>query len=150
MRFIACCVCFLVAVAWVNPAEPVPVQKGSALKKLMTKKLQYAQRLLEGIALGDFDKISKSAEELIQVSKTAEWYAFKTPKYKLFSAEFRRASENIIAKAKAKNVDGTALAYLDLTMSCVGCHSYVREIREARADTESSLLALLRSRQKHH
>jgi hypothetical protein len=57
---------------------------------------------------------------------------YKTPKYELQSNEFRRAAENVVAKAKLRNIDGVTLAYFELTMSCVRCHGYVREIRDAR------------------
>src|SRR5215207_9658026 len=74
--------------------------------QLMIDKLQNAQKLLEGIALGKFDKIEKHAGELVRISKTAEWLAYKTPKYEMFSNEFQRAAEAITTKAKAKNLDG--------------------------------------------
>lgn len=102
------------------------------LSKLMVDKLKNAQKLLEGIALADFNKITASAEELIQISRTAEWLVLKTPRYEVHSNEFRRAAEVVIQKARAKNIDGTALAYLELTMSCVRCHQYVREVRDVR------------------
>jgi len=47
------------------------------LNQLMIDKLQNAQKLLEGIALGKFDKIEKHANELVRISKTAEWLAQK-------------------------------------------------------------------------
>ncbi len=102
------------------------------LSKLMAAKLKNAQLLLEGMALSDFAKITRSAEELIQLSKTADWFALKTPRFELHSNEFRRAAEVIVQKAKDKNLDGVALAYLDMTMTCIRCHQYVREVRDAR------------------
>jgi len=101
--------------------------------KLMQEKLSNSKMLLEGIALADFDKINRSAETLIQLSKTADWFVYKTPRYELHSNEFRRAAETILQKAKDKNLDGATLAYFDLTMTCVRCHQYVREVRDARA-----------------
>jgi hypothetical protein len=101
-------------------------------QQLMQKKLLNSQKILEAITLGDHKKVEEAAEELILISKTAEWFAYKTPRYDLHSNEFRRAAENLVQKAKAKNQDGLVLAYLDLTMSCVRCHTYVREIRDAK------------------
>jgi hypothetical protein len=89
--------------------------------------------LLEGIALANFNKISRSAETLIQLSKTAEWFVYKTPRYEVHSNEFRRAAETILQKARDKSLDGVTLAYFDLTMGCVRCHQYVRDVRDARA-----------------
>jgi hypothetical protein len=56
----------------------------------------------------------------------------KTPRYEMHSNEFQRAAETLIRKAKDKNIDGTSLAFFEMTMSCVRCHQYVREIRDAR------------------
>jgi hypothetical protein len=108
-------------------------QKPGNLGKLMVEKLNSSKMLLEGIALADFNKISRHAEALIQLSKTAEWFVYKTPRYELHSNEFRRAAETIVQKAKDKNLDGVTLAYFDLTMGCVRCHQYVRDTRDARA-----------------
>jgi hypothetical protein len=106
--------------------------KTKIFKKLMADKLKSSQSLLEGLALSDFNKLNDNAQELLRISATEEWVAYKTPKYELFSNEFRRAAEKIIVKAKAKNLDGAALGYVELTMTCVRCHEYVREIKEAR------------------
>jgi hypothetical protein len=99
---------------------------------LMTEKLDSSKTLLEGIALADYKKISSSAERLIQLSKLANWFVYKTPRYELHSDEFRRAADNIVQKAADKNLDGVTLAYFDLTMSCVRCHQHIREVRDAR------------------
>lgn len=112
--------------------SPAPAQKNNNLQRLMVEKLNHSKMLLEGIALADYQKITRSAEHLIQISKTAEWFVYKTPRYELNSNEFRRAAENIIQKAANKSLDGVTLGYFELTMSCVRCHQYVREIRDAR------------------
>src|SRR5439155_24274065 len=100
-------------------------------KKLMRRKLEHAQKVLEGIALNDFKEITKHGEELMQISKDAEWQAIKTPRYEVHRNEFRRAVDTLLERAKEKNLDGAALSYVDLTLSCVKCHKYVRD----RSDT---------------
>jgi len=102
------------------------------LARIMKDKLKNAQLVMEGMALADFAKIRKSSDELIQLSKTAEWMVHKTPRYEVYSNDFRRAAETIYEKAKDQNIDGVALAYVDMTLTCVRCHQYVRELREAR------------------
>jgi len=119
----------LLGLPWSGSAQKQP----GSLAKLMQEKLGSSKMLLEGIALGDFNKINRSAETLIQLSKTAEWFVYKTARYELHSNEFRRAAETILQKAKDQNLDGVTLAYFDLTMACVRCHQYVREVRDARA-----------------
>lgn len=108
----------------------------SVLQKLMTKKLECAQKVLEGMAVNNFDLVAKNADELIQVSKAVEFRVLKTPQYEQNSNDFRRAAETLIAQAKAKNTDGVALAYVDLTLSCVRCHKHVREERMANTNVD--------------
>jgi len=124
----------LLLVAVAGPLSPLTGQTrpaSGALKRLMVDKVRNAQKLLEALALANYDKIIRSAEELIQISKSTEWVVRRTPKYELHSNEFRRAAEVIVQKAKEKNLDGVALAYGDLTRSCVRCHQYVRDVRDA-------------------
>jgi hypothetical protein len=104
------------------------------LAELMKRKLENAQKVLEGIALNDFDGISKHADELIQISKQAEWRVRKTPRYETYSNEFRRSAGELVENAKQKNLDGAALAYVDLTLTCVKCHKHVRESRQSALD----------------
>jgi hypothetical protein len=103
--------------------------KESKKDSLMRKKLTHSQKVLEGIALGNFKTIARHAEDLIDISKAAEWKAVSTARYKVYSNDFRRVAETLIEKAKEKNLDGAALAYMELTLSCVKCHKHVREVR---------------------
>jgi hypothetical protein len=96
---------------------------------LMQQKLKHAQKVLEGVALKDFDTITKHAEELMLISKEAEWKVLKTPQYVLHSNEFRRSTEELIKNARDQNLDAAALSYVDLTLTCVKCHKHVREVR---------------------
>jgi hypothetical protein len=97
--------------------------------KLMQRKLNHSQKVLEGIAVADFKLIEKHAEELLQVSKEAGWKVLNTPAYQVHSNDFRRQAEALIKNAKDKNLDGAALTYVDLTLTCVKCHKHVRETR---------------------
>jgi hypothetical protein len=97
--------------------------------ELMRKKLQQSQKVLEGIALNDFDKIAQHADELILISKETEFKVMKTPQYQLYTDEFRRNAEELTKRAKDKNIDGATLAYMELTLTCVKCHKHCREVR---------------------
>src|SRR5262245_50815920 len=98
---------------------------------LMELKLKSAQKVLEGVATGDFALIEKHAEELALISKKAEWQILKTPDYVRFGEEFRRHADDIARQAKNRNLDGAALGYVQMTMDCVNCHKHVREVRIA-------------------
>src|SRR5208283_2136308 len=63
-----------------------PDKKADQLDKkkiaaLMQRKLEQSQKVLQGVALGDFDMIAKHAEQLNDISKVAEWRVIKTPRY---------------------------------------------------------------------
>jgi cytochrome c556 len=128
---------FLAAVLMTFFAPSAESTQKGRLSQLMVDKLRSSQGLLQGIALADYAKIISSAEELLRLSRTAEWLADKTPRYEVHSNSFQRAAELVIEKAKARNIDGVVLAYQDLTMSCVRCHQYLREVRDARAPSHS-------------
>src|SRR5258707_13983120 len=99
-------------------------QEGKTPKRvseLMRKKLEHSQKVLEGIAVNDFKVISKHADDLIDLSKQAEWRVLKTPQYETNSNEFRRNAETLIKAAKDKNLDAAALAYVELKLTCDRC-----------------------------
>jgi hypothetical protein len=125
---------FATLLAAAIPALSGHTQAPDKVGELMKKKLTFSQKVLEGIALNDPDKIANSASELILISQKAEWMVMESPQYKLHSNDFRRAAETMVMQAKAKNVDGAALAYVELTLTCVKCHKHVREVRMTRAD----------------
>jgi hypothetical protein len=75
-------------------------KKDERLHDLMQRKLTASQKVLEGITLNDFDKIGKQADELIAVSKQTEWRVLKTPKFELYSNEFRRIADDLNASTR--------------------------------------------------
>jgi cytochrome c556 len=100
---------------------------------LMVLKMKESQTLLEGLALNDFSKMQKSAEELLRISKEAQFRkALSTARYEYHANAFQRAAETAIEKAKAKNIDGVTLAYMEMTQTCVRCHQHTREERIGR------------------
>jgi hypothetical protein len=119
----------VVALGLVLPSLSGRSAEADKTSDLMRKKLQNSQKVLEGITKPDFKEISTSAEELIAISKEAEWKVIKTPRFEVFSNDFRRSAEDLIKAAKEKNIDAAALAYVDMTLTCVKCHKHVREER---------------------
>ena len=104
------------------------------LQKLMEAKLKNSQRLLEGMALADFGKMTRSAEKLLHITKSDEWMVIDSKRYEALSNEFQRSVETVLRKARAKNLDGVALSYFDMTLSCLRCHQYVHEVKSAGAE----------------
>jgi|SRR5262245_47287276 len=117
----------LLAVA-VVPSHSQEKKKKREPDPLMVLKLKESQSLLEGLAINDLTKVEKSATELLRISKEAQFRkALNTAKYEYQANAFQRAAETAIEKAKAKNIDGATLAYLDMTLTCVRCHEHTRE-----------------------
>ena len=131
-KFIGFSVLLLLLFGGNNAPSTQAQGQGKQVNKVMAEKLKHSQKLLEGITIADFKKIQSSAEQLIELTTTEEWLMYKAPRYEMHTNEFRRAAETLIRKAKDKNIDGTTLAFFDMTMSCVRCHQHVREVRDAR------------------
>jgi len=125
-RVLAAAALFLVVSSTLHGDE----RDSKKVSALMHRKLACSQKILEGITTNDLDLVGKNADELIQISKDVSWLVIKTPRFEMHNNEFRRAAESVIKKAKDKNIDGVTLAYFEVTMSCVRCHDYVREVRD--------------------
>ena len=99
------------------------------LAEMMVKKLKSAHHVLDGVAIGDFKKVASGGEELVRLAKSETWQLIRSPYYERHSKDFILATEKLVKKANEKNMDGVALAYVEVTLSCVRCHQYVREHR---------------------
>lgn len=131
----------LVVATWlVLPREHTPAtaaqQKGkpdrAEVKKLMVKKLDHSQKLLAALVMNDLEKAGKEAEELQRVRKEAAWAVVKTETYEMWSKEFTANADKIIQAAREKNLDAGKLAYLEMTLTCFNCHTYVRDLGDIR------------------
>ena len=101
-------------------------KRNRAAKEFMRDKLELSQKVLEGLALEDFDLIVAKATRLSAMSKEADWRVFENPDYDQQSVLFRRQVNALTRAAKEKNLDAATLAYVRITMSCVDCHKLVR------------------------
>ena len=116
----------LAAIALAGPAADAPPEPDK-VAVFMRAKLGHADRVLEGLAVADFDLIERAAQELSLASLDSNWQVLQTEDYVRQSAEFRRACDTLKEAAGKKNLDGAALAWVDVTLKCVQCHKYVRD-----------------------
>lgn len=108
-------------------AEPEAERRGRA--EFMREKLSHSKNILEGLAREDFIQIKRGARALKAMKESPEWPAMSRPassRYGFYSFEFQELVEQLEAKAVAKDIDGTTLAYVRLTMNCVNCHKELR------------------------
>lgn len=93
----------------------------------MRLKLDHAQQLLAAIALEDYDEISRHSQKIALLTEDENWRVFQTVDYRRHSDDFRRSTNAVTEAARKKNLDGTVLAYMQMTMQCVQCHKHVRD-----------------------
>lgn len=105
---------------------PAPSGRDDATAAAMRRKLKHADRLLAGLVTPDFAGLQANGSRLVALSRGGGWTARQTPEYGLFLTEFQRATDTLIAAAKAKDLDGANAAYGQMTTSCVACHKYIR------------------------
>lgn len=93
----------------------------------MQKKLEYSKNILAGISTADFDKIVENGESMRRLSTIEGFIRGQTPGYRTQLGIFEEAAGEIIRQGKKDNVEGAALAFTQLTISCVNCHKQLRE-----------------------
>jgi len=113
---------FLLSAAAQQPDEPKPPTRAA----FMRTKLVHAQKVLEGIAVENFEQVAKSSQAISLLTLEEQWNVLSTETYLRQSREFRDAADALTEAAKARNVDAASLAYVDMTLSCVKCHKQLR------------------------
>ncbi len=108
--------------------EPSGGDKPNDVSIFMRAKLGHAQLVMEGLALADYDLIARGSHDLALASQASSWEVLQTEDYARQSREFRRACESLRSAAKDKNLDGAALAWMEVTLKCIQCHKYVRDV----------------------
>jgi cytochrome c556 len=93
----------------------------------MKKKLEYSEKILAGLADGDYEAIAKTARAMNSLTQMEKWTRGSQPEYRAQLQIFQSANQQLIRTAERENLDGAALAYVQLTLSCVNCHKIVRD-----------------------
>lgn len=104
------------------------------MEKFMTRKLAAAQRALEGVARDDHALIQKATAEMIELSRQAAWEQMASYRFVQDTTDFVAAAEFLSRMADAKDVEGTSLGFMRLTMTCTNCHNHVRIASVAKLD----------------
>ena len=101
--------------------------KASGVKDAMRQKVAYSQQVLVGLTLEDYGLIANNAEKLVELSNKTNWYSRQVPEYDLFLNEFRRNAQELMKAGQQNNLDAASLAYVQMVMSCVSCHKFIRK-----------------------
>ena len=131
--------------AWVgSQGQPEPKIN---TKDVMKFKLYFAQRVLEGITMENFELIATNAQKLASLSQAADWQVRQTPEFQKFTTDYARHAKALGKAARDRNVDAATVAYFQLTVSCVNCHHYLRGAGTAENESASPKLPLVKSRE---
>ena len=110
-----------------RPGAEEPGIRPDQVAIFMRAKLAHSQNVLEGLTVEDYELIDKGAQQLSLASEDASWQVLQTEDYARQSAEFRHSCDRLRKAARERNLDGAALAWMEVTMKCVPCHKYVRD-----------------------
>lgn len=123
-----------VAVVGVAAVGAITLSSGAQepdIAQIMQRKLDHAHAILEALIVEDYETLEDSAQVLQRLSEEAGWFVLQTPEYTQRSTSFRHAAMEIETSAKARNLEGAALGYVDMTLKCVQCHEMLRGTRRA-------------------
>lgn len=91
-------------------------------EEIMWKKLDLSHGSLDAIALDDFEALEAYASDLRALSLAGDLNISDTESYRANSARFREAADAMGRAARARDSEAAALAYVELTLRCLGCH----------------------------
>ena len=116
----------LVAVG-VSPAQDRPAAQPKKQLPVMVRKLTHSQKVLEALAREDYTLLGTHADGLAACVKDVTWRINDSDRYLMFSTDFSRSVASLQKAAKDKKGDTATLAFIDMTMTCVKCHRYLRD-----------------------
>ena len=99
------------------------------LNKVMRDKLTHSQYILEAVVTSNWQLLDRHSRELAQASHDPAWSALRMPEYVRYSDAFLRATDDLIAAAKLRDLEAASLGFVSLTTSCVSCHRYMTRAR---------------------
>ena len=119
-------VAMFVAAARSRAADP-------PMSAIMQTKLVNAQALLKGIVRADYKEIDRAANALDRISEAeiVSWQNPPKPEYVKQAMLFMTSVDGLRQASQKHDLRGVGEAYSDLVASCVHCHFYVRDSRNA-------------------
>ncbi len=114
--------------------DPAPKKKkNEELSDFMRQKLDASGWVLEGLLTENFQLLEKGAKRMNEMSRAEKWRVSNDMMYRHHSEDFQARVEKLMKTAKDESSDAAALAYFDMTMSCIECHKWVRRVLVADA-----------------
>ncbi len=101
-------------------------EPAKALAKFMRQKLHASNLILEGLCTEDLQMVSEGSQTLMKMSSEERWRVSNDIMYRRYSNEFVQAVEELQKEAEDNDMDGTSMAWVNVTMKCLKCHEWVR------------------------
>lgn len=98
----------------------------AALERFMRQKLQASNLILEGLCTEDLKLVADGSRTLMKMSSEEKWRVSNDMMYRRYSTEFIHAVEELQKEAEDNDMDGTSMAWVNVTMKCLKCHEWVR------------------------
>jgi cytochrome c556 len=97
-----------------------------ALSRFMRQKLQASNLILEGLCTEDLQMVADGSQTLMKMSSEERWRVSNDIMYRRYSNEFTQAVEELQKEAEDNDMNGTSMAWVNVTMKCLKCHEWVR------------------------
>lgn len=110
-----------------------PAPHKSSIQQYMHRKMDASSEILEGIVMENGALIRQGGNALLEMSKAEKFQVLTDREYRLHNRQFREAVERLLSAAETEGYDRAALAWFDVTISCVDCHDHVRKTSPASA-----------------
>ncbi|QDV33093.1 hypothetical protein [Tautonia plasticadhaerens] len=108
-----------------------------ALGLFMQAKLDHAKDVLEGLTTGDFTRVVRGAQALRELTEDELWRVNPNINYVRYTEEFARLADALEAEGQSQDIDGATLNFVNLTINCVNCHTFVRDERVTLVDPDA-------------
>lgn len=96
----------------------------------MQKKLELSQKIFAALASEDFTAIRESATTMGKLNSVEKFVRGRNADYRAQLEIFRYANASLVRSADQESLAGTALAFNQLTLSCVNCHQQLRDAKK--------------------
>jgi len=93
----------------------------------MAQKIDLSKKILESLTKQDFAALETDANQLRTLGKIEGFVRRQDEAYRRYQQQFDSALLDVANQARARNVEGAALAFNQLTTSCVVCHKRLRQ-----------------------
>jgi hypothetical protein len=110
-----------------TPAEVPKITAERPMSFWMARKLHFSKEILESLTMGEFEELADAAEQMRLLGKLEGFIRRQNADYRIQLRTFDFANQELIRQAKRGNAEGAALAFNQLSNSCVACHIMLRE-----------------------